>query len=203
MKNSRHSQYLLVFLFIFVFPIDAVFCGEAHGLNTLGFFRIVDEKTTYDLQPQKFEILRFKTRSSAYERYVERQSSLVIKTADVRSITVEKTKVYGGERGVEDIVKDTLGPQSDKKGEDRDFPFGYIYKATFYLSEKAGQLFSQFARRHEQQPFDFRLGKHRLAVIQFIGGFEGSYEFTTFLEEKNPDRISEIFGPIKDKVIWK
>jgi hypothetical protein len=208
-KRSSCSGKNILPLFLFLvssFLTDSSFSSDLYGSESLGFFRVVEDKAVYDQHPQKFKVLVFKSSAGSYEIYVEQVPSLQISGAEVKSVTLEKVKMHSGDKGIEEIAREALGTKSEKNKDE--FPVGYVYKARFSLTEKAGKIFNEFARKHDQVSFDFRLGEVRLAIVQFIGPFEAgpdkNYEFTAFLEEKNPDRLKEIFGPInKNRVIWK
>jgi hypothetical protein len=81
---------------------------------------------------------------------------------------------------------------------------GYVYKATFSISKSEKKRLDEFVNVNGQQAFDFRFGDKRLGTVQFAGRFVGvsetKNEITTFLE---PTNVKEIFGSLKEKVIWK
>jgi preprotein translocase subunit SecD len=155
--------------------------GTASAAETLYFRRVVDDKKIYDQHPQNFEVVVFKDRRGSYESYIERKPSFEIDTAEIKSVTIDKTSVHGNDKGGS-------------------------YKATFFLNTKAGKSFNEFAGKRDQESFAVILGKNRLSTAQFVGPFDAgttNYQFTVWLDETNPDRLKQIFGPLENKVTWK
>jgi len=178
--TSSRKSFLLSVLFLVSASLTGA-CGRVvNAAEMLEFFRVVEDKSIYDKQPQRFDVLVSKSKAGQHETYVERKPSLAIDNAEIKSISIEKAKVRGAEKG--------------------------IYTASISVSEKAGRTFIEIVKKHEQELFDVRFGKSRLAIVQFIGPFEPradrTYEFTVYLEE-DLNRIKKIFEPIKNKVTWE
>src|SRR5262249_4026653 len=73
--------------------------GTASATETLYFRRVVDDKKIYDQHPQNFEVVVFKDRRGSYENYIERKPSFEIDTAEIKSVTIDKTSVRGNDKG--------------------------------------------------------------------------------------------------------
>jgi hypothetical protein len=195
MREKAYFERIFVGV-LFLLPVLAAgltYSSAAYSSAGLDFFRVVEDKKMHDMQPQNFEPLVLTDKAGSYETYVERTPSFSINGTEIKSVTIEKAKVY---------QKDEKYGFREKHHATKDFRSAVPYEATFSLSEKAGKRFAEFAEKHAKELVDARLGKHRLATAQFIGPFK-SYQFTVLLEETSQDRLREIFSLLKNKIVWK
>jgi hypothetical protein len=122
----------------------------------------------------QLQSVKIERRGKSFAIYTERKPSYKMPLSEIISITIE-----------------------------RDIGLDELYKTTFSISRPEKRRFDEFANVNDQQRFDFRFGDRRLGTVQFVGRFGGSEskpEFTTFLE---PRAVKEVFGSLKEKVVWK
>ena len=173
----------------------------------LVLFRMIDEKTSYEKNRDKFETVTATNSKGRYHIIVARVPSFRVSGKEIRSVRVSKQKIYSTDSSGREIVKDSLESSAGKKPSKEIFPHGFVYKVTFVLNETEGRAFSDFANKNERERFDLRLGNNRLGNVQIIGRFETRpgrpHELTTYLETNVPEKAKEILSPLKDKTTWE
>lgn len=161
-------------------------------------FRIV-EKQSSD-QSQRLQSIKITERGSSYFLFTEPSPSFKIPLSEIISITIERERIRGWK--VKNRERETERASSQSKNQQNTVAMedGYVYKATFSISKSEKKRFDGFAIANERQSFDFRFGDKRLGTVQFVGRFDGGSTFTSYLEATN---VKDVFGSLKEKVIWK
>jgi hypothetical protein len=169
---------------------------------TFDFYRIVEKSTSE--KSDHLQSVKINERGRSFVMYTERNPSYKMPLNEIISITIERERTRGWK--VEDRGRQT-GKASSQFKKEQDTVVqegGYVYKATFSISKSEKKRLDEFANVIGQQRLDFRFGDRRLGRVQFVGRFGGvsetKNEFATFLETTN---VKEIFGSLKEKVIWK
>jgi len=169
---------------------------------TFDFYRIVEKSTSE--KSDHLQSVKINERGRSFVIYTERNPSYKMPLSEIIAITIEREKIRGWK--VEDRERGTGKASSQFKKEQDTVALedGYVYKATFSISKSEKKRLDEFVNVNGQQALDFRFGDKRLGTVQFVGRFVGvsetKNEVTTFLE---PTNVKEVFGSLKEKVIWK
>jgi hypothetical protein len=169
---------------------------------TFDLFRIV-EKQSNDLS-ERLQSVKITERGRSYVVFTERDPAFKIPLSEIVSITIERENIRGWKAKEPERDKGKVSPKTKNEQPVDTQDGGFVYKATFIISKSEKKRLDEFANANGQQALDFRFGNRRLGTVQFVGRFGGvsetKNEFATFLEATN---VKEVFGSLKDKVIWK
>jgi len=186
----------LVMLFIFV-----VMPANTKNSVNLEFFMIIQDKSVPGENSDKYDraFLTWPGRRDRIEVYIAKVPTHKISAEEIKSVVIRKEKIYRQE-DTPAVIEELLGLR--EKGKVKDYPAGYIYAASFALTDEGGKRFSIFANESKSGSFEVRLAGQKIAVVELVDPVP-SRNFLMSLEEKNELRIKEIFSSIKDKVTWE
>jgi len=186
----------LIMLFIFV-----VMPANTKNSVNLEFFMIIKDKSVPGDNSDKYDraFLTWPGRRDRIEVYIARVPNHKIGTEEIKSVVIRKEKIYRQE-DTPAVLEELLGLREKEKV--TDYPVGYIYAASFALTDEGGKRFTTFAQKSMPRSFEVRFAGQKIAVVELVDPVP-SRKFLMSLEETNEFRIKEIFSSIKEKVTWE
>lgn len=178
-----------------------VLCAATPPSGELLFFLATKNAQQYAKDPQRYDIVSLSPPEPLITYYVERQPTLRIPISAVRSVVLEKAKVYTNldEGLLEALRLKDKGPEVAGAR--------YYYWATFNLSPGAGRKVTTLSQRFPGEAFELRLGSQRLSVGSFTpprpGAGNSFNPLTVPIMENDRRRVEDILLPLKDRITWK
>jgi len=206
MSTKFRLTTLLIILSLLVFVARFI---TAADLNTLAFFRAIEDKAAYAKNPTNYDLRVLNGPTGEREYYIEQKPAHVIPRDAVESVIVRQTKRYGSSdeellKALQEALESSTKRTTQSPG---DYPRGVSFNITFKIAPPEAKQFSVFTRNNKQGSFQSRIGRRSVALVQFDLPFEpdktGHLEFTFYLQEDDTHKVSEMLSPFNGKVVWE